>query len=437
MTEQQKWHLVANANREFNAGTMKLKDGALQVLSARFNTSPKSVKRIMTIYRKGGYEASMAVHKVGNCGRHCTLTDTIRENIKQLNGSTEGDLTIREFAAAYELEFHQEMAKSTMARWLKLMGESYVSFYINPLLSEEHRLNRLLFIQAKFKHAGNGVYKFDDQLNRVHVDEKWFYVDRVERKKRILPGEPMPPPNLTRHKSHIDKIMFLSAISAPRFLPDGSFFDGKIGLFPFVEMKPAQRSSTNRPAGTMEIHAQSVTAVTYANMMTKRNGVLDKIREKMAFLKDSEIFVQHDGAPGHTGHGTEDLLNVDGATQGYDIKFERQPAQSPDLNKNDLCFFASLQSRAEKLKGGSKSKESLLKAVQDAYDAYDGLTLERVHALQFEVYRNVIKNKGGNQNRSPHSNIRLRQSLGLEVVDLYLSSEMAHECYDAISELRG
>jgi hypothetical protein len=98
-----------------------------------------------------------------------------------------------------------------------------------------------------------------------------------------------------------------------------------------------------------------------------------------------------------------------------------------------LCFFNSLQSRAETLKGVNKSKENLLRAVTEAYNEYDAATLERLHALQFEVYRNIMRNKGDNANRQPHSNIRLRQNLGLEVCDLYVPADLALECFDAIS----
>jgi hypothetical protein len=44
-----------------------------------------------------------------------------------------------------------------------------------------------------------------------------------------------------------------------------------------------------------------------------------------------------------------------GKADGWNIRFVVQPAQSPDMNKNDLAFFYSLQCRANDLKGDSKS----------------------------------------------------------------------------------
>ena len=42
----------------------------------------------------------------------------------------------------------------------------------------------------------------------------------------------------------------------------------------------------------------------------------------------------------------------------------------------------------------------------------------RVHALQFEVYREILRNDGGNQFKMPHSGIRTRQKNGEEICDL-------------------
>lgn len=50
--------------------------------------------------------------------------------------------------------------------------------------------------------------------------------------------------------------MFLAAVARPQFDEDNNtIFDGKIGIFPFVYKEPAQRSSKNRVAGTLETKA--------------------------------------------------------------------------------------------------------------------------------------------------------------------------------------
>lgn len=45
--------------------------------------------------------------------------------------------------------------------------------------------------------------------------------------------------------------MFVCAVSRPLLTADGEvLFDGKIGIFPFIETAIAQRESKNRPKGT-------------------------------------------------------------------------------------------------------------------------------------------------------------------------------------------
>jgi hypothetical protein len=63
-------------------------------------------------------------------------------------------------------------------------------------------------------HLGDdGMYK--SMKNIVHVDEKWFYLTSVNAKYYLAHDE-RPPHRSTRHKSHIDKVMFLAAIAQPQ-----------------------------------------------------------------------------------------------------------------------------------------------------------------------------------------------------------------------------
>ena len=65
--------------------------------------------------------------------------------------------------------------------------------------------------------------------------------------------------------------MFLCAVARPRFDPAGECtFDGKIGLFPFVERAPAQRSSVNRPRGTMIVRSVPVTKERYRQFLVEK-----------------------------------------------------------------------------------------------------------------------------------------------------------------------
>ncbi|KAG2783446.1 hypothetical protein Pcac1_g6612 [Phytophthora cactorum] len=62
--------------------------------------------------------------------------------------------------------------------------------------------------------------------------------------------------------------MFLTAVARPRCdLATGIQFDGKLGIWPFVEQRAAIRDSERRPAGTIETKSINVTKVTYRKML--------------------------------------------------------------------------------------------------------------------------------------------------------------------------
>jgi hypothetical protein len=66
-------------------------------------------------------------------------------------------------------------------------------------------------------------------------------------------GEEAPTQRKKHTKDHIEKVMFLSAVTCPCFDDNKVWvFDGKIGIWPFVHQLVAQWTSIYRPAGTME-----------------------------------------------------------------------------------------------------------------------------------------------------------------------------------------
>ncbi|CAM9580406.1 unnamed protein product [Discosporangium mesarthrocarpum] len=67
--------------------------------------------------------------------------------------------------------------------------------------------------------------------------------------------------------------------------------------------------------------------------------VIPAIKARMPRPPGHTIFVQHDGAKSHTGGGDMEAIQ---AKAGDSIILETQPANSPDLNVNDLGFFHSI-----------------------------------------------------------------------------------------------
>ena len=76
------------------------------------------------------------------------------------------------------------------------------------------------------------------------------------------------------------------------------------------------------------------------------------------------------------------------------VELVTQPAQSPDLNVNDLGFFASLKSRVWGM--NASSIDELVETIFQQYEEYDSPTLERVWQSLFKVYNQTLRKMGDN-----------------------------------------
>ncbi|CAN0499474.1 unnamed protein product, partial [Discosporangium mesarthrocarpum] len=88
------------------------------------------------------------------------------------------------------------------------------------------------------------------------------------------------------------------------------------------------------------------------------------------------------------------------ANTGDSIILGTQPANSPDLNVNDLGFFHSIQQLKEDV--GVSSTEDLVGATMEAFDVYPRETLERVWQSLFAVLEEVLGCKGDNSYKLLH-----------------------------------
>ena len=239
----------------------------------------------------------------------------------------------------------------------------------------------------------------------VHVDEKWFYLIK-EGSKYLLVHDEQPPKLSVHNKNSIGKVMFLCALARPRRLSDGTYWDGKLGIWPFGFEAPALRGSCNRPAGTMEWHNVSVDKKEHRRMML--NNVVTSIIEKWptAQLYDDnfKITIQHDGAPSHFD-GTKDEVWVEELTEmGLQDKIAlvKQPANSPDTNINDLGFFASLQSRY--YLENPKSCQDIIAMVKKTFEDYPSRLLNFIWLTYMSCLNEIIVHGGSNFYKIPHMN---------------------------------
>ncbi len=102
----------------------------------------------------------------------------------------------------------------------------------------------MLFAVTKLNQVND--HHFHPFYNKVHLDEKWFSVSEKTLRVYCIPGEKVPERYAQNRDHLIKKVMFLCAIARPRYAAAGEcIFDGKIGIWPFVETRIARRSSPN------------------------------------------------------------------------------------------------------------------------------------------------------------------------------------------------
>ena len=238
------------------------------------------------------------------------------------------------------------------------------STYLKPLLNNHQKSERI-------RHCIDNIMEdgyFRDMYDRVHVDEKWFFVMPQKETVYLLEDEE-PPLRCAKSKRFIPKLMFLCAVARPRYdHRSRRMFDGKIGIWPVCEMVAAKRNSRNRPRGTMEMKPVNVNKEVYKKMFLE--NVIPAIKSKWPD-GNRIIIIQHDNAspPGSVMNDND----IDEALKGdgFDISIQYQPPNSPDLNVLDLSYFNSIQSLA-----WISESPSLEKLVENVQYSFSNLSID-------------------------------------------------------------
>ena len=200
------------------------------------------------------------------------------------------------------------------------------------------------------------------------------------------------------------KVMFLCAMAWPQWdTNQNAWFDGKIGIWPFVEKKPAQRRSVNRPAGTLITKPVNVNGDVYKKMLLEK--VLPAIYEKWPRGAGNdeegrpEIIIQEDNAKPHKA-SIRDAIKEAAASNGWNISVTTQPPNSPDLNVLDLGFFNSIQSLQYKKR--SKDIDHLIANVEKAFDETEREALNNVFLSLQACMEATLGAEGDNNYKLPH-----------------------------------
>ncbi|KAM0908825.1 hypothetical protein ACQ4PT_015172 [Festuca glaucescens] len=139
------------------------------------------------------------------------------------------------------------MSKSTVFRRLKEKKIRRVTSEVKPSLTQDNIKARVLYCLQNIEPSTfHDTPTFKGGFNIVHIDEKWFF--RIKKKQNVyLSHREEAPQRETKNKGHIQKIMFISAMARPRYDAEGNcIFDGKIGVWAYVEWVQAQKRSANR-----------------------------------------------------------------------------------------------------------------------------------------------------------------------------------------------
>ncbi|KAF0768545.1 hypothetical protein AaE_002772 [Aphanomyces astaci] len=192
--------------------------------------------------------------------------------------------------------------------------------------------------------------------------------------------------------------MFLAAVARPRYdHTRKTFFDGKIGVWPFVEVVAAKRTSRNRPKGAPVTMPQNVNSDVY------KSFVLDKVvpaiceRFPVGDLRRG-VRIQQDNASPHR-HVTTALLRSSGV---QNVSVINQPPNSPDFNVLDLGFFNSIQSLQHQK--CTRTIEELIDAVKAAFFELPMDTVSKTFITLQKVMQTSIEMLGSNNYTLPRMN---------------------------------
>ncbi|KAK3267995.1 hypothetical protein CYMTET_23479 [Cymbomonas tetramitiformis] len=255
-----------------------------------------------------------------------------------------------------------------------------------PLLTRKHMQDRL----AQAKRLLHDTFE-----NRIDVDEKYFEIESSAAVEKRRHDDALEYTAFQSRK-FIPKVMFLTAVAKPN-IEHG--FDGKVGIWRITEKKTAQRKSRNYERNEEYDVDVTLTGERFSKLMKE---VCATAKKKMPWLE--KRVVQIDGAGPHQGVFKE--VVEEGKRLGAVV--ERQAAQMPDGNRNDLVVYPALQRQADKLcEGERKHIDTVVKAVYHAWDNMRPETLHMACEIQRVVYASIIEHNGGNRFKVPHIGLRV------------------------------
>jgi hypothetical protein len=367
--------------------------GFQKTIAARFGVHRATVRRIWTratASKQGEKGAYCAKSKKGERGRKKKDFSQQLANLKNVPPSQRG--TFRSTANAVGLN------KSTLYNLVKRKEIRIHTSTLKPVLTDANKKQRVDFCTRLIDKQ---TMTFSSMMDVIHIDEKWFYISKNTRRIFLTPDE-REPYRATKSKRFMTKVMFLCAVARPRWDSGrNQTFSGKIGIWPIVDMVPAQRSSRNRDAGTIVTKPIDVNAQVYCRFLVE--NLIPSIAAFWPRAYKGPIRVQQDNAKPHIKVDDAAFVEAVGRT-GLDIRLECQPPNSPDLNVLDLGYFSSIQSLQQQK--NATTVEELIDIVEDSFSELSYKKLDNIFLTLQCCMEKVLLDNGGNNYKIPHMSKR-------------------------------
>ena len=149
------------------------------------------------------------LRKQGRSGRPLKwIRDDVREAVSS-SLALHQRRTIRSIATALDIP------KLTVFRMKQDNHDTVImprSIAVKPLLTDVHKVQRVLFVTSKLTGPENHFHHFYDS---VHVDEKWFFIsEKMLRVYCCCPDEVVPERNAQK-RDHLINVMFFVCYCLP------------------------------------------------------------------------------------------------------------------------------------------------------------------------------------------------------------------------------
>jgi hypothetical protein len=466
--------------------------GDQKKLAAEHNVSDRTIRRI---------ERDVALSKNGSLPNYFNNKITSSRKYTTKLSSAEVDALleahhVNERSSSYDVAAilgvsHQTVRNYTTGKNLKNNVKIITTknLHVRPSLNNTHLTNRINFIKGKIiDPTKKNNFEIDaaveldlpvesvlpfvppttpyysPQYDTIHIDEKYFYLNRLNRKVYLSSNEKdnVHRGESVQHKSHRTKCMFLVAVARPRlsragtkvsiesntiidlnhplFSGDDLFDDGVRGTGTKAQL--AQLSNYHKEVYEKDFLYDGVKTcntkmfsfdglVSLIPIVTtrqqKRKSKLHDVGEiiwepvsmdQQVFEDKFLNFLLPDIKKNCPKDMTSNIITIQMDNAGphkigmeklkekclelnLKIKLDYQPAQSPDLNVLDLGFFRSIQSMFWK-RSGMEDINHMYCALQDCWETYPPYKLNNAFITLFNNYNSILESNGDNNYKIKH-----------------------------------